>query len=143
MDLMPGISSTASALDAERTRLDVIAQNIANAQNTRDVNGLPYQRKQVVFSSMLQDAMQKGLPGGENSPAVKVDSIRTDNRPGPLVHMPGHPHANAQGMVQMPNVEVAREMVDMISASRAYEANLSVVSTSRQMARQVMSIGQR
>ena len=77
----------------------------------------------------------------ENSKKVKVGDVRNDPTPGPMVHNPAHPHANDQGMVQMSNVQVSREMVDLISASRAYEANLNVVSTSRQMARQVMSIG--
>lgn len=142
MELLPGISSTASALNAERTRLDVIAQNIANAQNTRDVNGLPYQRKQVTFTAMLGKAME-GNGAGLRPTGVKVEKIAADPTPGPLVHIPGHPHADQNGMVRMPNVQVSREMVDLISASRAYEANLTVVSTSRQMVRQVMSIGQR
>ena len=145
MNLLPGIEITASALNAERIRMDVIAENIANAQTTRSVDGKPYQRKVVAFEAVLDHQNDNSkILGSESKNIIKkveVGDIRSDPTPGPLVYNPAHPHANDQGMVQMSNVQVSREMVDLISASRAYEANLNVISTSRQMARQVMSIG--
>ena len=145
MNLLSGIESTASALNAERLRMDIIAENIANAQTTRTPEGGPYQRKIVSFEAILSEnaSLENSLG---NNPArmlknVKVGEIRPDTTPGEIVYNPGHPHANAQGMVRMSNVKVSREMVDLIAASRAYEANLNVISTSRQMARQVLAMG--
>ncbi len=133
MDLLPGIQSTVSALDAHKVRLEAIAQNIANANTTRGPDGEPYQRQLVSFASEIDRAT------GQET--VQVSSISQDNRPGPLVHNPGHPHADADGMVRMPNVKTSLEMVDLISASRSYEANLSAAKTSRQMAQRALEIG--
>lgn len=133
MDLIPGLSQTASALDANKQRLEVIAQNIANAQTTRGPDGLPYQRQGVSFSTVMQ---------GVNKAGVEVNKVFTDFRPGPAIHNPSHPHANAEGMVQMPNVKMAVEMVDMIAASRAYQANLSASKIAREMAQGALRIGQ-
>jgi flagellar basal-body rod protein FlgC len=139
MDLIPGVNASASALQAEKIRMDVIAQNIANANTTKDLDGKAYKRKLVEFEAMLQRVSpndpQKAVSG------VRVAGIVQDPNPGPLVYDPSHPHADKEGFVRMPNVKVHREMVDLISTSRAYEANLSVVKTSRQMARQALSIG--
>jgi len=137
MDLLPGIGATAQALSAEKVRMEVIAQNIANAQTTRDANGGAYQRKIVAFEAMMGDR-EDGVTQG-----VRVAGILPDPTPGPLVYNPNHPHANAEGMVLMPNVKTSQEMVDLIASSRAYEANLTVVKTSRQMARQALAIGSR
>ena len=139
VDLLSGIQSTTTALSAERMRLDVISQNIANAQTTRGPDGRPYQRKIVSFEAQLQQAA--GAEGIQSTPSLRVASITADPTPGVDIFMPGHPHANADGMVRMPNVNVAREMVDLITASRAFEANLSVVRTSRQMALKALQIG--
>ncbi len=133
MDIIPGLSQTASALDANKQRLEIIAQNIANAQTTQGLDGEPYQRRGVSFVSVLQGANQKG---------VAVQEVFTDETPGPSVYNPSHPHADGEGMVRMPNVQMAVEMVDMISASRAYQANLSASKISRQMAESALRIGQ-
>ena len=138
MGLLAGIASTESALDAERVRMDIVAQNIANAQTTRDVDGKPYQRRVVTFESEL--IRNSGI-SGQPTTALKVSEIARDETPGPQIFNPQHPHANADGMVEMPNVQLSKEMVDLITASRAYEANLKVVSTSRRMASQAMQIG--
>ena len=138
MDLLPGIASTQSALDAERVRLDIIAQNIANAQNTRDIDGKPYQRRVVSFESEL--IKNEGISGTPMT-QVKIADIARDTTAGPQIYNPGHPHANADGMVEMPNVQLSKEMVDLITASRAYEANLKVVTTSRAMASKALEIG--
>ena len=133
MNFITGLNSTASALQAENTRMDVVSQNIANAHTTRDVNGEAYKRKVVSFESAL-DASTGGT-------GVRVSKITDDSTPGELVRNPQHPHADKDGMVQMPNVNTSMEMVDLISASRAYEANLSVARNARQMATKALSIG--
>jgi flagellar basal-body rod protein FlgC len=138
MNLLPGLQSTASALDAERLRMNVVAENIANASTTRDSNGQPYQRKIVSFESVLS-----GETGTGASPVsiVHVSGVTRDTTEGNMVYNPQHPDANEQGMVRMPNVETSREMVDLIVSSRAYEANLQVARASRQMAKQALTIG--
>jgi len=140
MNLIPGIDTTAGALHAEKTRMDIIAQNIANANTTRDANGEVYKRKDVIFESYMVKATDSD---GKtvNVKNVRVADIVDDDTPGPKIFNPSHPHADAEGMVEMPNVKTSTEMVNLISASRAYEANLSVFKTSRAMARQALSIG--
>jgi flagellar basal-body rod protein FlgC len=134
MNFISGINTTASALNAEKVRMDIVSQNIANAHTTRDIDGKAYQRKVVTFESLL--ATGPGTPAG-----VRIADISPDSTPGEFVHNPQHPHADENGMVQMPNVNVAIEMVDLMSASRAYEANLAVVRNARQMASKALSIG--
>jgi len=137
VDILTGIQSTAAALNAERARLDVISENIANAQTTRGPDGKPYQRKVVVFESTLQQAIN-----GQNPvPTLRVARIEADSRPPLEVYQPGHPDADARGMVTMPNVNIHEEMADMIAASRAFEANLAVVRNARSMALQTLNIG--
>lgn len=139
ISLLTGIDSTASALDAERVRMDVISQNIANANTTRGVNGKPYQRQEVVFETMLK-AQQDGSSAGPEE-TVQVAHIQNDPRPPRLIYNPGHPDADAHGMVAMPDINIHQEMVDMISSSRTYEANLAVVKNARSIAMQALSIG--
>lgn len=138
IDLLSGINSTSAALNAERTRLDTISQNIANAHTTRGADGKPYQRQVVVFETALQQAMN-----GETTPMLRVARIQKDTRPAELVHQPGHPDADANGMVAMPNVNIHEEMADLIAASRAFEANLALVRNARTMAMQTLAIGKR
>jgi flagellar basal-body rod protein FlgC len=140
ISLLSGINSTASALDAERTRMDVVSQNIANADNTHGIDGKPYQRQQVVFASIL-NAQQAQTTPGALSQSVQVARVEKDNRPPRMVYNPSHPDANSQGMVAMPDINIHEEMVDMITSSRAYEANLAVVKNARSMAMQDLSIG--
>jgi flagellar basal-body rod protein FlgC len=134
MNFISGIKATSSALNAEQIRMDVVAQNIANAQTTKDLDGNPYQRKIVTFESVML-----GGPGS-NEKGVKITEVKSDESDGDIVFNPGHPHADREGMVRMPNVKIATEMVDLMSASRAYEANLSVVRNARQMAMKALSI---
>lgn len=140
IQLLPGIQSTTAALHAERVRLDIISQNIANAQTTRGPDGQPYTRQQVVFETVLKQQLQ---PGQSAAPEVRVARIEKDPRPAPLVHNPGHPDADAAGMVRMPNVNIHEEMADLIAASRAFEANLAVLKNARALALQTLSIGKR
>jgi flagellar basal-body rod protein FlgC len=139
MGMIPGIDASSSALQAERTRLDVIAGNLANAQNTGDASGNVYRRKMVIFESKLSDAL-----GSDPSAPTQVGVARVVDDPSPLpkVYMPGHPKADAQGMVQMPNVNPLDEMVDMITSSRSYQANLQVIQTGRSMFEQSLKIAE-
>ncbi len=139
MSFIPGINITSSALDAQRTRLDIIAQNIANAQTTRTPDGGPYKRQMVSFETEMlrrSDGSPSPLQG------VQVASITSDPTPGQRIYDPQNPDADAQGMVTMPNVNLAYEMVDLITATRAYEANLAVAKDSREMAQQTLRIGE-
>ncbi len=138
MNLISGIDVSASALTAQKTRLDVVAQNIANAQTTRTASGGPYERQVVSFETQL--VRSQGI-GGAALQSVKVAQVTTDHTPGQQVYNPQHPDASADGLVTMPNVNLSMEMVDLITASRTYEANLSVVKNARQMAMRTLEIG--
>jgi len=140
INLLTGIDSTSSALDAERVRMDVIAQNIANSNVTRDVDGKPYQRQEVVFESVLRAQQDSDSPDS-GAQTVQIARIQKDSRPPRMIFNPTHPDANTQGMVAMPNINIHEEMVDMIASSRSYEANLAVVKNARAMAMQALSIG--
>jgi len=138
MNLISGIDITAGALNAQKTRLDIVAQNIANAQTTRTPNGGPYQRQIVSFETEL--VRREGFSGPALQ-SVKVANVTVDRTPGQQVYNPQHPDAGPDGLVTMPNVDLSYEMVDLITASRAYEANLSVVKNARQMAMKTLDIG--
>ena len=137
---LSGIQNTVAALDAERTRLDVIAENIANANTTHGIDGKPYQRKVVVFENALQQAMGSG-GNGSTTTQLRVARIEKDTRPPVEIYEPGNPDADARGMVATPNINVHEEMADLISASHAFEANLAVIKNERSMAMQSLSIG--
>jgi flagellar basal-body rod protein FlgC len=140
MNIISGIDVSAGALTAQKTRLDIVAQNIANAQTTRGPDGLPYQRKTVSFETEL--LRRTGAPAGAASlQSVHVGQIGTDKTPGSRVYDPQNADAGEDGYVTMPNVNMAYEMVDLMTASRAYEANLSVVKNARQMAMKAIEIG--
>ena len=142
MGLFDTINAAGSGLTAERLRMDVTAENLANAQSTRGADGQPYRRKEVIlqqrgggFGQMLNAAMgptaRGASAGGEGG--VQVAGIAEDQSAPKLVYDPGHPDANAEGYVEMPNVNPVTEMVDLISASRGYEANVTAVQTAKQM----------
>jgi flagellar basal-body rod protein FlgC len=142
MDIIPGLQSSASALHAERIRMEVISQNIANANTTKAENGEPYRRQLVHFESILRKQMgQPNDVASNNLSQVEATKIIEDSRPFREVYQPGHPDANKNGMVQYPNVHIHEEMADMISASRAYEANMAVIRTSRTLAIQTINMG--
>lgn len=132
MDFIPGIGATAGGLDAQRTRLEVIAQNLANIHTTKTADGGPYQRQVVNFAEALD---------ATGNSSVRVESVTRDLSSGGARFDPSHPHADEKGLVQMPNVSLSHEMVDMLSASRAYEANLSAAKTSRSLAQKALEIG--
>ena len=141
MNIMPGLESTASALAAEKVRLDVIGQNIANAHTTRGPDGQPYARKMVSFEAKLLDVGTNSDGGKNLTTGVGIKAIKSDPKAGPLVYNPGHPDADEKGMVRLPNVNLTHEMVDLIAASRSYEANLQVVRTAKQMAQSALRMG--
>lgn len=122
-----------SALTAERARLDTISENIANAETTRGVDGKPYRRKEVVFE-MIQD--EAGGAGG-----VRVAEVIESKQPAPRVYEPGHPDADAQGYLELPNVNIVDEMVDLTAASRAYEANIAAINTGKQLFARALDLG--
>jgi flagellar basal-body rod protein FlgC len=142
-----GISS--SALTAQRLRMDVISSNIANAETTRAsvVNGkaVPYRRKMVVLSSengSFNSALNNAMGGqGAVGQGVKVTEIQDDQSPFKPVYDPTHPDADSNGYVYMPNVDTVKEMVDMISASRSYEANVTAFNASKSMLTKALQIG--
>jgi flagellar basal-body rod protein FlgC len=140
INLLSGIDSTAAALNAERIRMDVVSENIANVNTTKGLDGKPYQRQQVMFESILK-AQQDGDPTGSGAQSVAIAQVVKDNRPPRMVYNPTHPDADADGMVAMPDINISEEMVDMIASSRSYEANLAVAKNARSMAMQDIAIG--
>ncbi|AZN40849.1 flagellar basal body rod protein FlgC [Paenibacillus albus] len=149
MRLSNGFDASASALTAQRLRMDVISSNIANAETTRGkyVNGKyePYQRKMVVLqptSDSFADILNGQMSGASGaSPGVKATRIIEDQTPAKLVYDPSHPDADENGYVKMPNVDVLKEMVDMISASRSYEANITALNATKGMFVKALEIG--
>ena len=122
--------------------MEVISQNIANANTTKTDEGGPYRRQMVHFDTMLRNQMKfNNDVSSNNLSEVRASKIIEDSRPFREVYQPGHPDANDDGIVLYPNVHVHEEMADLISASRAYEANMSVIRTSRMMAMQTLNMG--
>ena len=124
---------SASGLAAERIRMQVIANNVANANTTHTEGGGPYRRQQVVFAPMLKDALANFGDARLNAGGVRVAGIEPDLSALPKVYDPGHIDADDNGFVTLPNISIAKEMVDMITASRSYEANLQALRNLRSM----------
>jgi flagellar basal-body rod protein FlgC len=146
MALFHGFNISASALTAQRLRMDVIASNVANADTTRGkyVNGewVPYRRKMVViepkgagFNAVLQKTM------GQSGNGVRVTQVVEDQTPFKRVYNPYHPDADPEGYVNLPNVDLLKEMVDMVSASRSYEANVTALNATKSMIMKALEIG--
>jgi flagellar basal-body rod protein FlgC len=143
---------SASGLTAQRLRMDIISENIANVNTTRTADGGPYQRKTVLFEEMRDNdpfsIMFTNIFGnGGTIPApqgmgVRVSNIVEDDSPGNLIYDPTHPDADELGYVRMPNINIVEEMVNMIAASRSYEANITAMSTARTMTQRTLEIGQ-
>jgi len=136
----------ASALTAQRLRMDTISQNIANANTTRTESGTPYRRRIVIFeektgdrpfSEYLTESSRELFTGK----GVRVSRIVEDTSPFKKVYDPGNPEADEEGYVEMPNVDIITEMVNMISATRAYEANVTSINTTKSMAMKALEIG--
>jgi flagellar basal-body rod protein FlgC len=131
----------ASGLSAQRTRMNTIASNMANAQTTRTAQGGPYKRVDPVFEAVAMEKMRAVTPAESAVSLVHVRQIVQDQRPGTLVYQPGHPDANKDGYVQFPNVNVVEEMVNMITASRSYDAGVTSIEAVKGMAQSALQIG--
>ncbi|MFM2418770.1 MAG: hypothetical protein RL385_3493 [Pseudomonadota bacterium] len=144
MDFFRAMEITASGLNAERARMNTMASNLANARTTRTAQGGPYKRIDPVFQSVPMASRFRDLVSDATAKVastVEVKSIREDTSPPQLVYDPKHPDANADGYLELPNVSVVQEMVNMITASRAYEAGITVMQTVKGMARSALTIG--
>ncbi|MDD2457501.1 MAG: flagellar basal body rod protein FlgC [Eubacteriales bacterium] len=145
MNLFKTMEISASGLTAQSLRMDVIAQNVANAETTRTAEGGPYQRKSVVLAqqepSFAERLSQLEHSGQASASGVVVSATEADQTPFQQLFDPTHPDADANGTVQMPNVDIAREYVDMIAATRAYEANITVMNASKRMALKALEMG--
>lgn len=127
---MDSFEISASGLSAQRARLDVVASNIANVETTRTPAGGPYRRLQPVFAARADN------PGG-----VDMIGLLADARPPRRVHQPGHPDADPEGFVAYPNVNIVEEMVDLVSATRSYEANAAAFQAAKAMAQEALDLG--
>lgn len=144
MGMFGAIDASASGLTAERLRMDVISNNIANVNTTRTTEGGPYRRQMVVFQSREneQASFSKILAQQtEVGAGVRVTGIIKDNSPLRRIYEPNHPDADRDGYVNMPNINVVAEMVDMISATRSYEANVTAINSAKSMAAKALEIG--
>lgn len=131
----------ASGLTAERLRMEIAANNIANANTTSTPEGGPYRRQQVQFSSAMADSLGRNSDAMSQSlGGVRVQGVVQDDSELPTVFNPGHPDADEQGYVKMPNVKLPMEMVDLMTASRSYDANLKSLTIFKQMAEQALSL---
>ncbi len=139
LDFFAAMEVSASGLSAQRARMNVASSNLANAQTTQTAAGGPYKRKDVVLQSADVPGTEGQLDGAIKG--VEVQQIKQDTAPPRLEYDPGHPQANAQGYVAYPNVNPVEEMVDMITASRAYEAGITTMSTAVSMAEKALGIG--
>jgi flagellar basal-body rod protein FlgC len=137
-DLFAASAISGSGMTAERLRMEVVANNIANANSTRSANGGPYRRQDVVFAEVLGAAHTRD--GGPDLRGVTAVELVEDQSELPRVYQPGHPDADAEGFVRMPNVQLPIEMVNLLTAARAYEANLRAAQTFRQMNEQALAI---
>ena len=136
-DLLNSMHISAAGMAAQRTRMDVVAENIANADSTHTPEGGPYRRRQVVFQSVDQkqrfsNIFNSSFQSGKQQ-SVRAAYIAQDKRPFREVYDPSHPDADARGMVKMPNVNPVEEMVDMNAAARSFEANVTTMEASKRM----------
>jgi flagellar basal-body rod protein FlgC len=144
MSLLEALQTSASGLSAQKLRMNLIAGNLANINTTRTPEGGPYKRKDAVFKADPQpidfkDTLSRRL--AQQHIQVQVTEIREDNRPPILKYEPGHPDADAEGYIALPNINVMEEMVNMISAGRSYEANATAIRATKEMAAAAIDIG--
>lgn len=143
MGILDILKISASALKAERTRMEITASNLANIHTTRTDEGGPYKKKDVVFTAVdITEGKGFGRMLSERvATGVKVEEIKESTKSFEKVHDPGHPDADKEGYVTYPNVNLMDEMTDMIAATRAYEANINAVNTTKQMFLKALEIG--
>lgn len=144
MDFLTSLKISSSGLAANRKRMGAISSNIANAQTTRTAEGGPYRKKEVVLGSEpARESFGEILEGemDEKAQTVHATEVISSNKPPILKYEPNHPDANKDGYVAYPDINVMEEMADMISASRAYEANISAMNTTKSMAMKALELG--
>ncbi len=144
MSFLDALHTSASGLSAQRLRMNLISSNLANVNTTRTENGGPYRRKDAVFEAKasqpdFRQQLEKRLD--EANVGVEVTEIRDDERPPILKFDPTHPDADGEGFVALPNINVVEEMVNMISATRSYEANVTAIRATKEMASDALDIG--
>jgi flagellar basal-body rod protein FlgC len=145
MNFIDALRISASGLTSQRLRMNVVSSNLANSNTTRTPEGGPYRRKDVVFSSQpvqnsFQDMMRSQISSKLSE--VKVVEIVTDPKPPVLKYDPRHPDADEKGFVRLPNINTIEEMVNMMSAARSYEANVTAVKATKNMAKKALKIGE-
>jgi flagellar basal-body rod protein FlgC len=138
--LFSALTASASALDAQRMRMEVAVSNLANADSTRGADGVPYRRRDVVLASQPTEGFESVL-GRTGAVGVQVKEIVEDQAPFRQRYEPGHPDADAKGYVALPNVDVPEEMVDMLGAARAYQANLTAIGLIRDTMKSALDLG--
>ncbi|MBF4691720.1 flagellar basal body rod protein FlgC [Fusibacter ferrireducens] len=145
MSFFNSINVSASGLTAERLRMDLISENIANANTTRTSSGMPYRRKVAIFREQEPDAFAAAMGRANDyfatGKGVEIAKIAEDQSPFKKEYNPNHPDADLDGYVSLPNVEIVNEMINMISASRAYEANITSIGNTKSMAMKALEIG--
>jgi flagellar basal-body rod protein FlgC len=141
MNIFKSMSISASGLTAQRLRMDVISQNIANANTTRTAAGTPYRRRAVVFRPREGSFSTYLNAESQQAGGVRVTAIVEDQSPLKRVYDPHHPDADQDGYIELPNVDTTKEMIDMISATRSYEANVTSFNASKSMALKALEIG--
>ena len=142
MDIFDAFKISSSALKAQRIRLNTISSNLANIETTRTPEGGPYKKRMVVFQSSespFEQRLEQSLKGAVQG--VEVAGIQASGKAPRMIHNPAHPDADEQGFVAMPDINLIEEMVDMNSAARAYEANVTVVKSAKRMALKALEIG--
>ena len=144
MDFFEALNVSSSGLSAQRVRMNVISSNLANIETTRTPEGGPYRRKDVIFGatpvgSSFQDILESRMWGDVYQ--VEVEGIYRDDGPPKLKYDPGHPDANDEGYVALPNVNVIVEMINMLSATRSYEANVTAINATKSMMLKALEIG--
>jgi flagellar basal-body rod protein FlgC len=138
--LSAAIAASSSALAAERARIEVAVSNLANAESTRGPDGQPYRRRDVVLEAAAAEPFDAAL-GRAAATGVRVATIVEDQSPARRRYEPSHPDADAEGFVALPNVDAAEEMVDMLGAARAYQANLTAINLIRDMVQKALDLG--
>ncbi|MFO7734958.1 MAG: flagellar basal body rod protein FlgC [bacterium] len=138
MDVFSAIEINSSGMSAERKRLNIISSNIANARTTRTEDGGPYRRRDVVFKEVMLPELDKN--DAKEAPAVAVDKILENEDDSILKYEPSHPDADENGYVEYPNISVVKEMVNMITSTKSYEANATSVRAAKDMAKKALNI---
>ena len=146
MDLFKIFSVSGSGMAAQRSRMTVVAGNLANSETTRTPDGGPYRRRDILFQSVAVDGEFSAQLDGLSQPSgaaqgVEVAGVRQSGRPPRKIFDPNHPDANGEGYVSLPDINVIEEMVDMLSAVRSYEANLATYNTTKSLIRKLLDMG--